>query len=132
MPLSPPGTCPKSLCGDHPSGPTQPLSAPWLPHHSPLARHLQHSRQHWDLCSHEKVTIQVLNDHLVTCLEKVCQLQRDSVELGTKIQEVSKCQESSVCLGCQSYFWATEELQLKVRFGVVWVGHFGSEEGRRA
>lgn len=78
------------------------------------------------------MTIQVLNDHLVTCLEKVCQLQRDSVELGTKIQEVSKCQESSVCLGCQSYFWATEELQLKVRFGVVWVGHFGSEEGRRA
>ncbi|KAI5219214.1 Keratin, Type I Cuticular Ha1 [Manis pentadactyla] len=78
-----------------------------------MAGHLQHSRQHWDLCGHEKVTTQVLNDLLATCLEKVRQLQWDNVELGTKIQEVSKCQESSVCLGCQCYFWATEELQQK-------------------
>uniref|UniRef100_A0A8C4LKC0 IF rod domain-containing protein n=1 Tax=Equus asinus asinus TaxID=83772 RepID=A0A8C4LKC0_EQUAS len=64
--------------------------------------------------SHEKVTMQFLNNRLANYLEKVRQLERDNAELETKILELSKCHESSVCLDYQNYFWTMEELQQKI------------------
>ncbi|EPY85441.1 keratin 14-like protein [Camelus ferus] len=63
------------------------------------------------LDSHEKVTMQFLNDHLANYLEKGHQLERDSVELETQIQELSKCHESTVCPVHQHHFCTIEELQ---------------------
>ncbi|XP_011379573.1 keratin, type I cuticular Ha7-like [Pteropus vampyrus] len=66
------------------------------------------------LNGHEKVTMQFLNDRLANYLEKVRQLERDNAELETKIQEWSKCHESTVCPDYQSYFRSIEELQQKI------------------
>ncbi|XP_001497020.2 keratin, type I cuticular Ha8 [Equus caballus] len=66
------------------------------------------------LNSHEKVTMQFLNNRLANYLEKVRQLERDNEELETKILESSKCHESSVCLDYQNYFRTMEELQQKI------------------
>ncbi|XP_008539794.1 keratin, type I cuticular Ha7-like [Equus przewalskii] len=65
------------------------------------------------LNSHEKVTMQFLNNRLANYLEKVRQLERDNVELETKILESSKCDESSVCPDYQNYFRTMEEPQQK-------------------
>lgn len=80
------------------------------------------------LNGHEKVTMQFLNDRLANYLEKVRQLERENAELETKIQEWSKCHESTLCPDYQSYFRTVEELQQKVSCGVAWVGGAGSEE----
>ncbi|XP_008539795.2 keratin, type I cuticular Ha8-like [Equus przewalskii] len=66
------------------------------------------------LNSHEKVTMQFLNNRLANYLEKVRQLERDNEELETKILESSKCHESSVCPDYQNYFRTMEELQQKI------------------
>ncbi|XP_004390411.1 keratin, type I cuticular Ha7 [Trichechus manatus latirostris] len=66
------------------------------------------------LNGHEKETMQFLNEHLANYLEKVWQLEQDNVELETKIQESSKCQETEVCPNYQSYFQTTEDLQQKI------------------
>ncbi|XP_014646087.1 PREDICTED: keratin, type I cuticular Ha8-like [Ceratotherium simum simum] len=66
------------------------------------------------LNSHEKVTMQFLNDRLANNLEKVHQLEWGNAELETKILESSKCHESNVCLDYQSYFRTIEELQKKI------------------
>ncbi|XP_055982537.1 keratin, type I cuticular Ha8-like [Sorex fumeus] len=66
------------------------------------------------LNGHEKVTMQFLNDRLANYLEKVRQLERENAELETKIQEWSKCHESTMCPDYQSYFRTVEELQQKI------------------
>ncbi|XP_054988231.1 keratin, type I cuticular Ha8-like [Sorex araneus] len=66
------------------------------------------------LNGHEKVTMQFLNDRLANYLEKVRQLERENAELESKIQEWSKCHESTLCPDYQSYFRTVEELQQKI------------------
>ncbi|XP_072494658.1 keratin, type I cuticular Ha7-like [Notamacropus eugenii] len=66
------------------------------------------------LNSHEKETMQFLNDRLANYLEKVRQLEQENAELETKIREWSKCQPSFVCPDYQSYFRTVEELQQKI------------------
>ncbi|XP_074076652.1 keratin, type I cuticular Ha7-like [Macrotis lagotis] len=66
------------------------------------------------LNSHEKETMQFLNDRLANYLEKVRQLEQENAELETKIQEWSKCHPSFVCPDYQSYFRTVEELQQKI------------------
>ncbi|XP_055982536.1 keratin, type I cuticular Ha8-like [Sorex fumeus] len=66
------------------------------------------------LNGHEKVTMQFLNNRLANYLEKVRQLERENAELETKIQEWSKCHESTMCPDYQSYFCTVEELQQKI------------------
>uniref|UniRef100_G3TIF1 IF rod domain-containing protein n=1 Tax=Loxodonta africana TaxID=9785 RepID=G3TIF1_LOXAF len=63
---------------------------------------------------HEKETMHFLNNHLASYLEKVWQLERDNVELETKILELSKCQETELCLKYQSFFQTIKELQQKI------------------
>lgn len=69
---------------------------------------------------HEKVTMQFLNDRLANYMQKVRQLEKENAELETRIQESSKCHESTMCPDYQSYFQTIEELQQKVWFGVAW------------
>ncbi|XP_061245863.1 keratin, type I cuticular Ha8-like [Bos javanicus] len=64
--------------------------------------------------SHEKETMQFLNDRLASHLERVRQLERDNAELESQIRELSKCPESTVCLDYQSHFRIIEELQQKI------------------
>ncbi|XP_037349192.1 keratin, type I cuticular Ha8-like [Talpa occidentalis] len=66
------------------------------------------------LNGHEKVTMQFLNDRLANYLGKVRQLERENAELETKIQEWSKCHESTLCPDYQSYFRTIEELQQRI------------------
>uniref|UniRef100_A0A8C3WYJ8 IF rod domain-containing protein n=1 Tax=Catagonus wagneri TaxID=51154 RepID=A0A8C3WYJ8_9CETA len=66
------------------------------------------------LNSHEKMTMQFLNDRLASYLEKVRQLERDNAELERRILETSKCHESTVCPDYQGHFRIIEELQQKV------------------
>ncbi|KAM8818055.1 keratin, type I cuticular Ha7-like [Rhynchonycteris naso] len=66
------------------------------------------------LNGHEKETMQFLNDRLASYLEKVRQLERENVELETKIREWSKCHETTVCPNYQGYFRTIEELQQKI------------------
>lgn len=82
--------------------------------------------------SHEKETMQFLNDRLASYLEKVRRLERDNAELESQIRELSKCPESTVCPDYQSHFRIIEELQQKVRCGAAWVGCAGTKGGRRA
>ena len=82
--------------------------------------------------SHEKETMQFLNDRLASYLEKVRRLERDNVELESQIRELSKCPESTVCPDYQSHFRIIEELQQKVRCGAARVGCAGPKGGRRA
>ena len=82
--------------------------------------------------SHEKETMQFLNDRLASYLEKVRRLERDNAELESQIRELSKCPESTVRPDYQSHFHIIEELQQKVRCGAAWVGCAGPEGGRRA
>ena len=60
--------------------------------------------------------MQFLNDRLASYLEKVRGLERDNAELESRIRELSKCPESTVCPDYQSHFRIVEELQRKVRF----------------
>ncbi|XP_043760503.1 keratin, type I cuticular Ha7-like [Cervus elaphus] len=64
--------------------------------------------------SHEKETMQFLNDRLASYLEKVRGLERDNAELESQIRELSKCPESTVCPDYQSHFRIIEELQQKI------------------
>ncbi|XFG10990.1 hypothetical protein AB1E19_014614 [Capra hircus] len=64
--------------------------------------------------SHEKETMQFLNDRLASYLEKVRGLERDNAELESRIRELSKCPESTVCPDYQSHFRIVEELQQKI------------------
>ncbi|KAM9210068.1 LOW QUALITY PROTEIN: keratin, type I cuticular Ha7-like [Dugong dugon] len=66
------------------------------------------------LNGHEKETMQFLNDRLANYLQNVRQLEQDNAELETRIRELSKFQETEVCLNYQSYFWTIEELQQKI------------------
>ncbi|KAM6163581.1 keratin, type I cuticular Ha7-like [Rhynchocyon petersi] len=66
------------------------------------------------LNSHEKETMQFLNDRLANYLEKVRRLEKDNAELENRIREFSKCQEPLVCSNYQSYFRTIEELQQKI------------------
>uniref|UniRef100_A0A8C3X7H0 IF rod domain-containing protein n=1 Tax=Catagonus wagneri TaxID=51154 RepID=A0A8C3X7H0_9CETA len=66
------------------------------------------------LNSHEKMTMQFLNDRLASYLEKVRQLERDNAELESRILETSKCHESTVCPDYQGHFRIIEELQQKI------------------
>nr|XP_015107545.1 keratin, type I cuticular Ha1 isoform X2 [Vicugna pacos] len=62
----------------------------------------------------EKETMRFLNDRLASYLEKVRQLERDNVELESRIRERSQQQEPLVCPNYQSYFRTIEELQQKI------------------
>ncbi|XP_037666431.1 keratin, type I cuticular Ha2 [Choloepus didactylus] len=64
--------------------------------------------------SNEKETMQFLNDRLANYLEKVRQLERENVELETKIQEACNSQVLTLCPDYESYFRTIEELQQKV------------------
>ncbi|KAG8512892.1 Keratin, type I cuticular Ha7 [Galemys pyrenaicus] len=81
------------------------------------------------LNGHEKVTMQFLNDRLANYLGKVRQLERENAELETKIQEWSKCHESTICPDYQSYFRTIEELQQRVGLGRPGRGRWGEEGG---
>ncbi|KAM9596921.1 keratin, type I cuticular Ha3-I-like [Trichechus inunguis] len=62
----------------------------------------------------EKETMQFLNDRLASYLEKVQQLERENVELESRIHEWCQRQEPYVCPNYQSYFQTIEELQQKI------------------
>ncbi|XP_040353438.1 keratin, type I cuticular Ha6 [Herpailurus yagouaroundi] len=62
----------------------------------------------------EKETMQFLNDRLASYLEKVRQLERDNVELETRIREWYESQIPYICPDYQSYFKTIEDLQQKI------------------
>lgn len=66
--------------------------------------------------SHEKETMQILNDRLANYLEKVRMLERENAELECKIQEECNKELPVICPDYLSYFATIKELQQKVRF----------------
>lgn len=66
--------------------------------------------------SHEKETMQILNERLANYLEKVRILEQENAELECKIQEECNKELCVVCPDYVSYYATIEELQRKVRF----------------
>ncbi|XP_045382416.1 keratin, type I cytoskeletal 39 [Lemur catta] len=64
--------------------------------------------------SHEKETMQILNERLANYLEKVRMLERENAELECKIQAESTKELPVLCPDYQSYYRAIEELQQKI------------------
>lgn len=65
--------------------------------------------------SHEKETMQILNERLANYLEKVRMLEGENSELEDKIQEECSKALPVLCPDYLSYYTTIEELQQKVR-----------------
>lgn len=66
--------------------------------------------------SHEKETMQVLNNRLANYLEEVRMLEQENTELECKIQAEGNRELPVICPDYPSYYAIIEELQQKVRF----------------
>uniref|UniRef100_A0A8C6RCK8 Keratin 39 n=1 Tax=Nannospalax galili TaxID=1026970 RepID=A0A8C6RCK8_NANGA len=64
--------------------------------------------------SHEKETMQILNDRLASYLEKVRMLERENAELEGRIQEDCNKELPALCPDYLSYYTTIEELQQKI------------------
>ncbi|XP_060242748.1 keratin, type I cytoskeletal 39 [Meriones unguiculatus] len=64
--------------------------------------------------SHEKETMQILNQRLANYLEKVQRLERENAELEGKIQEEHNKALPVLCADYLSYYTTIEELQQKI------------------
>ncbi|XP_006774421.1 PREDICTED: keratin, type I cytoskeletal 39 [Myotis davidii] len=64
--------------------------------------------------SHEKETMQILNDRLANYLEKVRVLEQENAELECKIQEECNKELPVICPDYLSYFSTIKELQQKI------------------
>ncbi|XP_010613359.1 keratin, type I cytoskeletal 39 [Fukomys damarensis] len=70
---------------------------------------------YWEgINSHEKETMQTLNDRLASYLEKVRELEEENAALEGGIQEESNKELSVLCPDYLSYYTAIEELQRKI------------------
>lgn len=71
---------------------------------------------HWEgINSHEKETMQLLNDRLANYLETVRKLEGENAALECRIREVRDQEGPAVCPEYLSYFATIEKLQQKVR-----------------
>ncbi|XP_040856723.1 keratin, type I cytoskeletal 39 [Ochotona curzoniae] len=73
----------------------------------------------WDCCgeginSHEKETMQILNDRLASYMEKVRMLERENAKLEAQIQEECNKELPVLCPDYLSYYSTIEELQQKI------------------
>ncbi|XP_007531117.2 keratin, type I cytoskeletal 39 [Erinaceus europaeus] len=64
--------------------------------------------------SHEKESMQILNNRLATYLDKVRMLEQENAQLECKIQEECKKEVPFICPNYLSYYATIEELQQKI------------------
>uniref|UniRef100_A0A7M4FSN6 IF rod domain-containing protein n=1 Tax=Crocodylus porosus TaxID=8502 RepID=A0A7M4FSN6_CROPO len=64
--------------------------------------------------SNGKETMQLLNDHLASYLEKVKSLEKENADLECKIREWQECQIPLVCTDFSSCYSTIEELQQQI------------------